>query len=152
LVHIKNTGISCGLITMAALTPSAHAQLAATNSLAVAAPAQTLQKPAWLTDLSLGVRESYDNNILLVSGNGMQPQYSWITTISARVGFDSASSHHFPSPRGPNSMITVREKADNKFDKTNKTHLREREWDICSTNHDTVRPSRMELYASCQIF
>ena len=48
------------------------------------------QKPAWLTDLGLGVRESYDDNVLLVSGEGMQPESSWITTVSPRVGIDFA--------------------------------------------------------------
>jgi opacity protein-like surface antigen len=44
----------------------------------------------WLTDLSFGARESYDDNILLVSGNGLQPHASWITTISPRLGFNFA--------------------------------------------------------------
>ena len=48
------------------------------------------QKPAWLTDLSLGVKESYDDNVLLVSGNGMIPQSSWVTTVSPKVGFNFA--------------------------------------------------------------
>ena len=49
-------------------------------------------KPAWLTDLSLGVKESYDDNILLVAGEnpGLQPQSSWITTVSPKVGFNFA--------------------------------------------------------------
>ena len=49
-------------------------------------------KPAWLTDLSLGVKESYDDNVLLVSGAnpGLQPQSSWITTVSPKVGFNFA--------------------------------------------------------------
>ena len=48
------------------------------------------QKPAWLTDLTLGVKESYDNNVLLVSGNGMQPQASWVSTVSPKIGFNFA--------------------------------------------------------------
>lgn len=48
------------------------------------------QKPAWLTDLTLGVKESYDDNVLLVSGNGMQPQASWVSTVSPKVGFNFA--------------------------------------------------------------
>jgi hypothetical protein len=51
---------------------------------------ELLAKPDWLPQLSLGVKESYDNNILGVSGNGMQPQGSWITTISPGIGFDFA--------------------------------------------------------------
>jgi opacity protein-like surface antigen len=56
-----------------------------------AAPAPAAwQKPAWLTDLSLGVKESYDDNLFLVSGNGMTPQSSWVTTVSPKVGFNFA--------------------------------------------------------------
>jgi hypothetical protein len=51
---------------------------------------ELLTKPAWLPQLSLGVKESYDDNILGVSGNGMQPQGSWITAISPAIGFDFA--------------------------------------------------------------
>jgi hypothetical protein len=54
------------------------------------ARAQELAKPVWLPELSLGVSESYDNNILGVSGNGMQPQGSWITMVSPKIGFDFA--------------------------------------------------------------
>jgi hypothetical protein len=58
-------------------------------------PAQvltTVQKPAWLTDLSAGVKESHDDNVLLVDDKrpGMSPQSSWITTISPKVGFNFA--------------------------------------------------------------
>ena len=35
----------------------------------------------------MGFNESYDNNIYGVSGVGLQPQGSWITTISPKVGF-----------------------------------------------------------------
>jgi hypothetical protein len=51
---------------------------------------QLLTKPAWLPQLSLGVSESYDNNIFGVSGNGMPTQEAWITKISPGVGFDFA--------------------------------------------------------------
>jgi hypothetical protein len=57
---------------------------------AVALGSATQQKPAWLTDLTLGVMESYDDNLLLVSGNGLAPQSSWVTTMSPKVGFDFA--------------------------------------------------------------
>ena len=51
----------------------------------------TLQKPLWLTDLSLGVKEAYDNNLLLVSGAGpTKEQDSWVTTVSPKVGFNLA--------------------------------------------------------------
>ena len=56
-------------------------------------------KPCWLTDLSLGVRESYDSNVFLsgVDQNLVPPgtttiknRSSWVTTISPKVGFDFA--------------------------------------------------------------
>lgn len=47
-------------------------------------------KPAWLTDLSLGVKESWDNNVFLVSGQGAKPQSSFITTVSPKIGFNAA--------------------------------------------------------------
>lgn len=49
---------------------------------------QLLNKPVWLPQLSIGVNESYDDNIFGVSGQGMQPQGAWITKVSAGIGFD----------------------------------------------------------------
>jgi hypothetical protein len=51
---------------------------------------ELLTKPAWLPQLSLGVSETYDDNIFGVSGNGMPPQEAWITKISPGIGFDFA--------------------------------------------------------------
>jgi hypothetical protein len=51
---------------------------------------ELLTKPEWLPDLSLGFTESYDNNIFWVSGLGLQPQGSWISTISPKIGFNFA--------------------------------------------------------------
>src|ERR1039458_9257838 len=48
------------------------------------------QKPSWLTDLSLGVKESYDDNVLEVSGNWIKPQSSWISSVSPKIGFNFA--------------------------------------------------------------
>jgi len=84
---VKNSGISRGLVAVWTIFPLACASSAADNSAAVSA---VWQKPAWLTDLSLGVKESYDDNILLVSGNQMQPQPSWISTVSPKIGFNFA--------------------------------------------------------------
>ena len=56
-------------------------------------------KPAWLTERSLGIKESYDSNVYLA---GADQQYmpagtttlknisSWVTTISPRIGFNFA--------------------------------------------------------------
>jgi hypothetical protein len=65
-----------------------------------------LAKPAWLTDCSIGIKESYDNNVFL---SGVSPQYlpasytvpagsvaalkdrsSWITSVSPKIGFNFA--------------------------------------------------------------
>ncbi len=48
------------------------------------------QKPAWLTDLVMGAKESYDDNLFGVSGKGMTPKPSWITTVSPKIGFNFA--------------------------------------------------------------
>ena len=64
------------------------------------------QKPAWLTDLSVGVKQSYDDNVFLsgVSGNylpatytvppgsvaALKNVYSWVTTVSPKVGVNLA--------------------------------------------------------------
>ena len=58
-----------------------------------------LVKPTWLTDCSVGIKESYDNNVFLSGVNNPPPTpapagsvialkncYSWITTVSPRVG------------------------------------------------------------------
>ena len=49
-----------------------------------------LKKPVWLKELSLGLKESYDDNLLGVSGNGMPRSYSWTTTLSPKIGIDLA--------------------------------------------------------------
>jgi opacity protein-like surface antigen len=60
------------------------------------------QKPVWLTDLSLGIKESYDDDVYLTGvdqANRPIPQggvltlknySSWITTLSPKVGFNFA--------------------------------------------------------------
>lgn len=54
-------------------------------------PAQELlKKPDWLPQLSLGVTESYDDNILGVSGQGLQPKGSWVTEVKPGIGVDFA--------------------------------------------------------------
>lgn len=63
-----------------------------------------LTKPIWLTDCSLGVKEGYDNNVFLSgvdakylpsaysvpagSVAALKDRYSWITTVSPKVGFN----------------------------------------------------------------
>ena len=74
--HLVQTVLLAGIIIV--LAGSAQAQ-------------ELLTKPAWLPQLSLGVKESYDDNILGVSGNGMQPKGSWVTAISPAIGFEPKS-------------------------------------------------------------
>jgi len=47
-------------------------------------------KPAWLTDASLSVNESYDDNVLVVSGLGLPTQSSWFNDVSLKLGVDLA--------------------------------------------------------------
>src|ERR1700679_1613238 len=48
-------------------------------------------KPAWLGDLSFGVKESYDDNLLRVSGKGLPTEASWVTVASLKLGLDLSS-------------------------------------------------------------
>jgi len=92
-----------GVVTLCApLLASTCSAADSTN--AIAAPT-TFQKPAWLTDLSLGVKESYEDNVF---ESGLAPSQagapatpagsvwalknvtSFITTVSPRVGVDFA--------------------------------------------------------------
>jgi len=61
------------------------------------------QKPVWLTDLSIGVKDSYDDNVFLsavtptsqvIPVGGVEEskdRSSWVTTVSPKLGFDFAS-------------------------------------------------------------
>jgi opacity protein-like surface antigen len=48
-------------------------------------------KPAWLSDLSFGIKESYDDNVLRVSGNGLPTESSWVDVLSLKLGFNLSS-------------------------------------------------------------
>ena len=50
------------------------------------------QKPDWLSDLSLGAKETYDDNVLLVADKtpGLRAQSSVVSTVSPKVGFNFA--------------------------------------------------------------
>ncbi len=83
------------LVTPARSAPLSTSQTSATpiNGTASeeAAPGITgWSKPAWLSDLSLGVKESYDDNVLRVSGNGLPTQSSWVDVVSLKLGFNLA--------------------------------------------------------------
>lgn len=51
-------------------------------------PVAATQNPAWLSESSLSVKESYDDNVYLVSGRGAAEQTAWVTTLSAKMGFN----------------------------------------------------------------
>jgi hypothetical protein len=54
------------------------------------AHAANINKPVFLKDLSLEVKESYDDNVLGVSRVGVQAEPSWVTTVSPKLAFDFA--------------------------------------------------------------
>ena len=75
---------------MVRIAATAHAQ-ESPSSLPVSGPsASVLNKPPWMTELSLELKESYDDNLLGVSGNGTPKSYSWITTLTPKIGIDLA--------------------------------------------------------------
>ena len=85
---MKNTKIYSGLCLLG--VAGLLSKTCGADASAVSSGSATWQKPAWLTDLSLGVKESYDDNLLVVSGNGLAPQSSWVTTVSPKIGFNFA--------------------------------------------------------------
>jgi len=48
-------------------------------------------KPAWLSDLSFGIKESYDDNLMRVSGHGLPTEASWVDVLSFKLGLNLAS-------------------------------------------------------------
>jgi len=88
------SALFAGTAATLALSANCQAQSASATNPPAQAPAATglsqFSKPAWLTDLSLGVKETYDDNIYLVSGAGMKPQDSFVTIASPKVGFNFA--------------------------------------------------------------
>ena len=79
--------VFCVLIGITALA-SAAANPAETAVLAT--DASVPDKPDWLTELSLGIRESYDDNLFGVSGDGMPKRHSRVTSLSPKIGIDLA--------------------------------------------------------------
>jgi opacity protein-like surface antigen len=89
-----------GIVTLCApLLASTCSAADSTN--AITAPT-TFQKPSWLTDLSLGVKECYDDNVYLSGVNptsyvtpsggveALKDHSSWVTTVSPKLGFNFA--------------------------------------------------------------
>jgi hypothetical protein len=50
----------------------------------------TAKPPAWLTSLPFSDKESYDDNVLVVSGLGLPTQSSWVNTATFKIGIDLA--------------------------------------------------------------
>lgn len=88
------TGAKVALPTLAACLASALSAAAQQTSASADAAAKSTSlfppKPAWLTDLSVGVKESWDNNVFLVSGEGTNKQSSFLTTVSPKIGVNLA--------------------------------------------------------------
>jgi hypothetical protein len=89
-MHTKQTRISLFLLAAAsaALALTGTARAADASSTSTPANAAFWTKPAWLSDLSFGVKESYDDNVLGVSGNGLAPESSWVSSASAKIGIN----------------------------------------------------------------
>jgi hypothetical protein len=45
-------------------------------------------KPAWLSDLAVSAKETYDDNVLGVSGIGLPEKSSWINSFSLKLGLN----------------------------------------------------------------
>lgn len=92
--HHLMTGAALAGFTLSAMAGTdTVVSTAGSTSAPGAAPAAMpqVQKPAWLTDLSATVKETYDDNVLLVSGDGpLKPQASAVSTVAAKVGFNFA--------------------------------------------------------------
>ena len=83
LSQIRFLLVLCILVLMAPAVP-------AQENPASGPSASFPTKPPWMTEVSLDLKESYDDNLLGVSGDGMPKSYSWITTITPRIGLDLA--------------------------------------------------------------
>ena len=83
------------LVTPTRTTPTSASQTSATLGNGLVTDTSTpgftgFSKPSWLSDLSIGVKESYDDNLLRVSGNGLPTKSSWVDVLSLKLGFNLA--------------------------------------------------------------
>lgn len=81
------------LTTPTRSTPLSASQTSATPNVAPQENASTAgftgwTKPSWLKELSFGIKESYDDNLLRVSGKGLPIESSWVTVDSLKLGVD----------------------------------------------------------------
>jgi hypothetical protein len=88
-MQTKQTRVSLYLLAAASAALALTGSGRAADAAAVPAPdAAFWTKPAWLSDLTFGVKESYDDNVLGVSGNGLSVQSSWVSSASAKIGIN----------------------------------------------------------------
>src|SRR5471032_145796 len=91
-------------------TLAAATAVLALSHAALADPTQSnfalvdFQKPAWVSDLQFEAKGSYDDNVLGVSGNGLQPRTSWVDTFSFKVGVNFSS---FLPKAGPTKALSL---------------------------------------------
>lgn len=45
-------------------------------------------KPAWVAELSVSAKESYDDNLLGVSGKALNPESAWVSSLSFKLGMN----------------------------------------------------------------
>jgi hypothetical protein len=69
-----------------ALPPASRAVDAAPTTSGAPVTSAEWKKPAWLSDLSVGIKEGYEDNVMGVSGLGMPEQSSWVTDVALKFG------------------------------------------------------------------
>lgn len=84
------------LVTPTRSTPVSASQTSATQTNGLATDTSTpgftgWTRPAWLSDLSFGFKESHDDNVLRVSGRGLPLESSWVDGLSLKLGLDLSS-------------------------------------------------------------
>jgi hypothetical protein len=86
----KQTRVSIYLLAAAsaALAFTGTGRAADASSPSTTPDAAFWTKPAWLSELTFAVKETYDDNVLGVSGIGMPVQTSWVNDVSARIGIN----------------------------------------------------------------
>ena len=89
-------GSAAGLVLATASAQNAVNQSSAKETVPVVT--STSSKPAWLTEVSLGLKEGYDSNLLMGGSylpyspdpakQALEPKGSWVTTIAPKIGVD----------------------------------------------------------------
>jgi hypothetical protein len=87
---MQTTPNTVRLFILAAVSAAFALALASTSLAADPAPANSAAwtKPAWLSDLSLTLKETYDDNLLGVSGKDLKPESAWAGSVSLKLGIN----------------------------------------------------------------